>query len=235
MKSLERFPFDQFKFSSDSFFKGLSDEELAVLNIHIKTRLYKKKQIIFFEGSPSIGVYFIKEGLVKKYKTGNDGKEHVFYLSKAGDLIGYHAILSNEYYFDSAAAVKDSVISFIPKEVFLEILKKSPALSNLLIKTISHEFGVMINNWTIRSNMSVRERLALNLLILKDKFKETGLSKEKRTEIVIPREDLASLVGTATENLVRLLHEFKESKLIETKGKAIVILNIKELVKISKF
>lgn len=235
MKSLERFPFDQFKFSSDSFFKELSEEELAVLNTHIKTRLYKKKQVIFFEGSPSVGVYFIKEGLVKKYKTGNDGKEHVFYLSKAGDLIGYHAILSDEYYFDSAAAIKDSVISFIPKDVFLEMLKKSPVLSNLLIKTISHEFGVMINNWTIRSNMSVRERLALNLLILKDKFKETGLSKEKRTEIVIPREDLASLVGTATENLVRLLHEFKESKLIETKGKAIVILNIKELVKISKF
>jgi CRP-like cAMP-binding protein len=235
MNSFDKFSFSQFKFNSNSIFRELPKEELDILNSSLKTRLYKKKQVIFYEDSPAIGIYYIKEGLVKKYKTGQDGKEQIFYISKSADLIGYHAILSNENYFDSAAVMEDSIISFIPKEVFLNLIEKSPTLSNLLLKNISHEFGVLINTLTIISQMSVRERLALYLLILKEKFKDINTVKGERTEIKISRDDLAALVGTAKETLVRLLHDFKEDNIIETNGKAIIINNVKGLVKLSNY
>jgi CRP-like cAMP-binding protein len=235
MNLLNNFPFDQFKFNSNSIFKELPEDELELINAHVKTRLYKKKQVIFYEESLPNGVYYIKEGLVKKYKTGQDGKEKIFYISKTGDLLGYHALLSSEYYVESAAVMEDSVISFIPKDVFMSVLEKSPSLSGLLLKNISHEFGVMINNLTVIAQMSVRERLALNLLLLKEKFRDLNLSGERKDGIKISRDDLASLVGTAKENLVRLLHELKEEKIIETQGQSIFILKINELVKLSKF
>ena len=159
MNTLVNFPFNSFKFNSDSIFKELTKEELDILNASIKTRLYKKKQVIFFEDSPSTGIYYIEKGLVKKYKTGQDGKEQIFYISKSEDLIGYHAILSNENYYESAATIEDSVISFIPKEVFLDLISKSPNLSNLLLKNISHEFGVLINTLTVISQMYYRPNL----------------------------------------------------------------------------
>jgi CRP-like cAMP-binding protein len=235
MNSLDKFPFNQFKFNSDSIFRELPKEDLDFLNSTIKTRLYKKKQIIFHEDSPTTGMYYIKEGLVKKYKTGQDGKEQIFYISKKADLIGFHSILSNENYFDSAAAMEDSIISFIPKDVFQDLITKSTTLSNLLLKNISHEFGVLINTITVISQMSVRERLALYLLILKEKFRDVNIGKNKKTEIKISRDDLAAIVGTAKESVVRLLHDFKEDNIIETNGKIIIINNVKELVKASNY
>jgi CRP-like cAMP-binding protein len=233
MNSLVDFSFDQFKFNSDSIFNELDEKDLDYLNSHIKTRLYKKKQVIFYQDSPASGIYYIKQGLVKKYKTGKDGKEQIFYISKTSDIIGYHAILSSENYSDSAAAMEDCIICFIPKEVFVDLVERSPKLSNLLLKNISHEFGVLINTLTIISQMSVRQRLALQLLLLKEKF-QNPLSNTK-TQIKISRDDLAALVGTAKENLVRLLHDFKQQNLIEIDGRAIVINNVKELVKESNY
>jgi CRP-like cAMP-binding protein len=235
MNTLDKFPFSQFNFNSDSIFRSLPKEELDILNSNIKTRLYKKKQVIFFEDSPSTGIYYIKEGLVKKYKTGQDGKEQIFYISKSGDLIGFHSILSEENYFDSAAAMEDSIISFIPKDVFQNLIAKSPTLSNLLLKNISHEFGVLINTITIISQMSARERLALYLLILKEKFRDLNAPKNIKTEIKISRDDLAAMVGTAKESIVRLLHEFKADNIIQTNGKIIIINDVKALVKASSY
>lgn len=235
MNTLDKFPFNQFKFNSDSIFRELPKEELEILNSNIKTRLYKKKQVIFYEDSPTTGIYYIKEGMVKKYRTGQDGKEQIFYISKKGDLLGFHSVLSNENYFDSAAAMEDSIISFIPKDIFQDLISKSPTLSNLLLKSISHEFGVLINTITIISQMSVRERLALYLLILKEKFKDINTPKNKKTEIKISRDDLAAIVGTAKESVVRLLHDFKKNNIIKTHGKIIIINDIKALVKASSY
>lgn len=233
MTTLAKLSFTQFKFNSDSIFNGLSKEELDYLNSHIKTRPYKKKQVIFYEDSPATGIYYIKEGLVKKYKTGKDGKEKIFYISKTGDIIGYHAILSNENYPDSAAAMQDCIICYIPKDIFIELIERSPRLSNQLLKNISHEFGVLVNTLTIISQLSVRQRLALYLLLLKEKFQNPDSAE--RTQIHISRDDLASLVGTAKENVVRMLHEFKQDGIIEANGRAIIINNVRGLVKESNY
>lgn len=233
MNALNHISFNQFKFNSDSIFNELNEKDLDYLNAHLKTRLYKKKQVIFYEDSPAVGVYYIKKGLVKKYKTGNDEKEQIFYISKSADIIGYHGILSGENYPDSAAAIIDSEICFIPRDIFIELVQKSPQLSNLLLKNISHEFGVLINTLTIISQMSVRQRLALHLLLLKEKLYSPESSTP--TQINISRDDLAALVGTAKENLVRLLHEFKQLDLITVTGRTIMINNIKELIKESNY
>ncbi len=233
MTLLKNFPFNHFKFNSDHIFKELSSSELELLNSKTRTRIYKKKQVIFFEDSPATGVYYIKKGLVKKYKTGSDGKEQIFYVSKTADLIGYHAVLSNENYYDSAAAMEDSEITFIPKDVFAWLIAQVPKLPTILLKNISHEFGVLVNTVTVMSQLSVRERLALQLILLKEKFKDS--STANKSEIRISRTDLASLVGTSIETIIRLLHEFKESGIIEAKGKTIIITNINKLIKVSNY
>ena len=55
---------------------------------------------------------------------------------------------------------------------------------------------------------SVRQRTAEALLTLYEKY-------DKRPEITISRDDLAHMVGTATESVIRVLSDFKDEEVIE--------------------
>lgn len=99
---------------------------------------------------------------------------------------------------------------------------------------MSHEFAVLANSLTMFAQKSVRERLALQLIVLREKYK-VNFKQGIPVEINLSRDDLASLVGTARENVVRLLTEFKEEKIVETKGRKIIVLDISKLIKIADY
>ena len=153
-------------------------------------------------------------------------------MCRKGELLGYHALISEEKYTDTASTIEESIISFIPKDVFLLALQTSPVLSKRLLKVMSHEFGVLVNSLTVFAQKTVRERLALSLLILRDKFKKENQEK-KPVELDLSRDDLSKFVGTARETLVRLLHVFKEEGLIEINGRKIILLKPLEISKIA--
>lgn len=226
------FPIDKFHFKSNSVIDNLPEEDWFVLKTNMVIRKLKKGQTIFIEGTYPSGIFYLKKGKVKKYKADKDGREQIIYVCNAGELFGYPALLSNEPYSDSASALEDSDIGFISERVFFKLLGQSQVFSTALLKNLSHEFGVLENSIATLAHKTVRERLALSLLILKDKFKIKG-ETEKPAEIILSREDLSNVVGTAVETLVRLLHDFKDEGLIETQGRKIIIKNPKGLVKIA--
>jgi len=196
--------------------------------------VYKKGETVFREGTYASGIFYIREGRVKKYKVDNQGREQIIYVANTGELLGYHAVLSSENFFDSAATLEESIISFIPREDFLEVLNNSNELNRRLLKTLSHEFAVMANSLAMFAQRSVRERLALQLIVIREKYK-TNFEEGMPVEINMSRDDLASLVGTARENVVRMLSEFKSDGIIETRGRKIIVLDVKKLIKISNF
>ena len=228
------FPIDKWDFKSESVFADLPLEDVEMLTINKTEKTYKKGEVIFWEGGYPSGIFFISEGKVKKYKLDNAGKEHIIYVANTGELLGYHAILSEDRYPDSAAAIEESKIAFIPKEDFLETLHRSEVLSRRLLKTLSHEFAVLANSLTMFAQKSVRERFALQLIVLREKYK-VNFQPGMPVEINMSREDLASLVGTARENVVRVLSEFKEDKILETKGRKIIVLDVNKLIKIADY
>jgi CRP-like cAMP-binding protein len=228
------FPIDKWDFKSESILSGLPPEDFALLTAHQIEQVYKKGEIIFREGAFPSGIFFITNGKAKKYKLDNEGKEQIIYVANTGELIGYHAILSEDRYPDSAAALEESTITFIHKDDFLTVLDQSDTLSKRLLKTLSHEFAVLVNGLTLFGQRPVRERLALQLVVLREKYKinfEPGMS----VEINLSRDDLASLVGTVRENVVRILTEFKLEGILKTKGRKIIVLNVNKLVEIANY
>jgi CRP-like cAMP-binding protein len=225
-------PISKFQFNSSSIFQGLPEEELKLLEDKMIVQKYKKGQSIFVEGAYPSGIFFVKEGRIKKYKVSRDGREQIIYICNRGELLGYSALLSEEAYPDSAATLENAVVGFISREVFLKVLSLSPTLSLRLLKNLSHEFGVLVNTIASFAHRTVRERLALSLLILKDKFDDKD-AQGNPIGITLSREDLANIVGTAIETLVRILHSFKEEGLIETQGRKIRIINDIQLVKVA--
>lgn len=228
---LSNFLSENFRLKTNQLFEGLTHVEFEQLMGSGVTHRYKKGEIIFRDGGIPTGIFYVSAGMVKKYKETAKGGEQIFYLCGDGELLGYHALLGEELYPDSAATIEDSEITFIPKENFLRVLRNSTALSNRLLKALGHEFSLFINNITNLATKTVRERLAFNLLILEEKFHKST-SDRRSKEIVMSRTDLANMVGTAKETLVRLLQEFKRDHLIETTtGKGIRIIDRQGIIK----
>ena len=229
-----KFPIDKFHFRSNSIFEGLPESELNFLEERMIEIKIKKGQSVFNEGTSPNGIFYIRKGKIKKYKTNREGKEQIIYICSEGELLGYPALISDEPYSDSATAIEDTVVGFISKADFLQLLDESKALSKKLLVNLSHEFGVLINGMASFARKSVRERLSLCLLIMKDKYQSSS-DETSPVEINLSREDLANFVGVAVETLVRLLHDFKEEGLIETQGRKKRILDSKKLIKVANF
>jgi CRP-like cAMP-binding protein len=223
---------EKFIFRSDSAFVSLPENVKDDFIKQMVVKHFKKGQNIFTEGTYPSGIYFVREGKVKKYKTLNDGKEQIIYVYKGGELLGYAAFLSEERCPDSAASLTESSIGFISKEKLVRLLDQHHELSQMLMKNLSHEFGVLVNFIAVFTHKSVRERVALTLLIMNEKFNDR-MNEKNEVEIDLTREDFANIVGTAVETLVRLLHDFKDEELIQTQGRKIIIMNKQKLLKIA--
>ena len=212
----------KFDFESSKILSSLNEDEKKMFFENAESLIFDKNKLIFYDSGIPTGVFLILSGKAKIYKIGLDGKPQIFYIYKEGDLMGYHALLCNEKYEDSCEALEKCELLFLSKSHFEQLLEDIPKLKLLLIQNMSHEFGVMVNTITVLAQKPLRERLALNLLILYERYNESDTDINL---IKLPREDLANLIGTARESLGRLLKEFKEEGLIQINNKAIEIIN----------
>lgn len=213
----------------NSHFDDLPQEDLDVLSSHKSCISYKKGQTLFYEGTRPMGVFCINHGKVKVYKMGSNGKEHILFIAKAGDFLGYRSLLSEEFYGASATVIDQAAICFIPKTDFLSILNSNPAFFRKLMKAVCHELGIMEKKLVLIAQKSVRERLAATIIMLKETYGMEGEGSDV-IDIALSREDLANIVGTATETVIRLLSEFKSDGMIGLKGKKISVLNTDKLI-----
>ncbi len=206
--------------------KGI--DSLKKLSEERDIRIYKKKDDIYKEGSFPKGIYFVSKGKVKTYQTSESGKELITELHKEGDFFGYLSLLQGEKYASSATTLEDSEIYMIPKEDFFSLIYKNAEVSRRFIELLSNNLRENEKQLVKLAYHSVRKRVAEALVKLSDKYKKDD---ELKFSMNISREDLANMVGTATETVIRTLSDFKEDKFIEIAGGTISILNYDKLVK----
>jgi len=224
---------EKYHFKTGSLLDGLPKKDFRALKTHMERRELKKGKTLYKEGSYPSGAYILRKGKIKIYQTNKEGNEQIVYIYKKGELIGYRPIISGQVHPVSAVTLENCVLSFIPRNKFLEVLSTSLDLSNRLLINLAHEFTVWTNSLSVFGLYPVRERLALSLLILNDKYKRQE-NQLAPAIIDLSRDDLARYVGTAKETLVRMLQNFKQRKIIKIEGrKKIIVLNTKELKKIT--
>lgn len=217
-------------FKTGSIFRHLTTEEIEMLNFEKDFRQYKRGDVLYHEGNRISGFYCISSGIIKVFKTGFDGKEQIIRFARSGDIIAYRSVLSNEPACTSAKVIEDCRVCFIPSEILTTLVKTNSGFALELLKLACHELGEANSFITDIAQKTVRERLAEILLLLVNDF---GLDNQNYLQISLTREELANIVGTATESVIRLLSEFKSDKFIDLHGRKIMILNKKGLEKIS--
>lgn len=214
----------KYEFKSDLILKDLSPKEEEVVESYMESVSFKKGKMLFYEDGVPTGVFLLKSGKAKIYKTGTDGKEQIFYIYKAGELLGYHALLCNERYEDSCESLEECETRFISKANFNKLLTEIPSLKEELIKNMSHEFGVMVNKIALLAQKSLRERFAIYLLILDYRFGNEGIN--------LSRMDFANLIGSTRESLGKMIKEFREENLIVVEGRHIKIVDSQDIYKV---
>lgn len=191
-----------------------------------KLRPIANKQIIYVEGDEPSHLYYLVKGQVKTYKRFKDGRELSSNLYHDGDFFGYESLCNGEVYADNAATLTESDIIQIPKADFMEYLLNHQAVSKTFITLLSGNVRDKGKQMLQLAYSSVRKRVAEALLQVAGKF---GDGTSDSCTIRISRDDLAALVGTASETVSRMLADFKDEKLIDKTGNAINIRSIEKL------
>jgi CRP/FNR family transcriptional regulator len=209
----------------DSLFANFCDNDLDGLNESKSCNFYKKNQPLFLEGSSPRGVFCLNAGKVKIFARGEEGKEQIIHIAKAGEIVGFRAMFSGEPYKVSAYSLEECNVCFISKSDFLNLVDTNITLRNGIMKELSLELSERATFITNMAQKSVRERLAFSLVLLNDIYEDEMIN--------LTREDLSNFVGTATETLIRLLKDFKEEALIKTHARKIEIINLEKLIEVA--
>lgn len=206
-----------------------SKEELIEFNAERKILNLKKGEEIIQEGATPKGIYCMVKGTAKLFKVGFNGKEQILRFVNEGDIIGYRSILSGELFGATATTMGACEIYYVPEKFFIKILQHNPNLAFNILQRIAKDLGEYARTITYLAQKTVRERLAEVLLLLEAKL---GTDKDGFINISLTREEMANLIGTATESAIRLISEFKQDQLIEVEGRKIKILEHKKLTKL---
>lgn len=190
----------------------------------------KKGTPIFEEGDNVNGIYCVKSGVSKLSKLSANGKDQIVKLIKPGELLGQRSMISDEPANLSAIALEDMEVCFIPKNEVLSLFDTNNKFSMNLMKTICGDLKESDDHMVSVSQKTVKERLAETLIYLQENF---GENENGSLHIQLSREELAGMVGTATESCIRLLSDFNKLGLIELVGKKIYVKDIAKLKKIA--
>jgi len=183
---------------------------------------------VFGEGQYARGLYCLHSGHAKVVKYGHDGREQILRFAGPGDTLGYAAMITGEPYTVEAIAVEDSSVCFIPTELIQRYLRDNAHMALSVMQVMSHELQDTERRVVELAQKSVRERVAEALLVLRDTF---GTEEDGETlNLPLTREEIADIVGTAPESLIRMLSELRANDIIETKGRRIRVKNIKALI-----
>jgi CRP/FNR family transcriptional regulator, polysaccharide utilization system transcription regulator len=212
-----------------SSLKALKKDELIRMAECKTSYTIKKGEAIFSEGESINGVYCIKDGICKVSKLSSNGKEQIVRLIKSGELLGQRSMISDEAANLSAVALEDMEVCFIPKTEILGFFNHNNDFSMNVMKDICGNLKESNDLIVSMTQKTVKQRLAEILIYLEDTF---GKNPDGSLHVQLSRDELAGIIGTATESCIRLLSEFNKLGMIKLIGKKIIILDKSKLQKI---
>lgn len=227
---LKKFEQMKKKFAQSSFDTGNSfyseakaEQILAELKKGAELKTIEKNEYLFKEGEKANFLYYILEGKAKISTMNDWGKELITEVAEKDSYCGLYAIIEGSAYAVGAQALERTSILQINKSKFLELLYSKKEISIEFLKLISGKKAETDTKLLAFAYGSVRERVAKSLEDL------ISGKEEGEPKVIVSREDLAAMAGTAKETTIRMLSEFKKEGLIQIDGSIITVLDLSGL------
>jgi len=132
-------------------------------------------------------------------------------------LFGIPSVLENAaYHYSARVSAGDARCQLLPKESLLKLLNSERTVSEALMHTLANRVVRNSERLVNQAYDSVRRRTALVLCDLWQKYQDEPIE--------LSRDELAQMVGTTKESVIRALSDFKRDGLLRLDGRAIVLL-----------
>lgn len=211
-----------------SALKALNKDELLRMADCKTSYTIKKGEPIFSEGDMLNGIYCIKDGVCKMTKLSANGNEQIVKLIKKGELLGQRSLISDEPVNLGAVALEDMQVCFVPKADIMGFFNNNNQFSLGVVRALCGDLKEANDHLVDMAQKPVKQRLAETLLQLHTDF---GIEPDKSLKIKLSREELAGMVGTATESCIRQLADLNKQGLIVLSGKKIIIPDYNKLAR----
>jgi CRP-like cAMP-binding protein len=215
---------------SKGIFCNLLSEELSEITQHKVINRYKKGQTLFVQGTHPYGLYCVSSGNIKLTKIDSAGKESIVRVVGGGDVLGHRSLFTESHYSATATAMEDTEVCFLDKKFIMKVIEDKPSVSLNIINKLSRDMGAAEEKLSSFHQKNVRERLAELFLILKESHGEKLPDGRWKINLKLTREEMATMIGTANETLIRFVSEFKDAGLIAQEGKTLFVVNEEELM-----
>ncbi|RLD58617.1 MAG: hypothetical protein DRJ05_07715 [Bacteroidetes bacterium] len=209
-------------------FNKLGNNELKFMETSRKEVIYKKGEIIAEEGSVIEEFLYLKSGLLKVYRKGRGDKDQIIRIADSSDFVSLLSMFSNKTYKYSLSALEDSEVCIIGADKIKEMVKTNGDFALDIISRMSYTYDEIIDSTYRIRQKQLRGRIAHILLYFSEK-----VYNRKQFELPLSRREIAELINMTTENIIRILSEFRKDKIIRIDKKTIEILDIGRLKKVN--
>lgn len=209
-------------------FSGLTEQELAFLTSRAVERKLDSGELVFSEGDPCAGLFVVRAGNVRIYKSSASGREQVLSIEGPGSSIAELPVFDGGAYPASAVAICNSNLLFVSKQHFQALCLQHPDVALKVLKVVGGRLRRLVGIIEELSFTTVRHRLAALLVRM---AKSEGKPSAKGVEFTLPanNQEIAAQLGTVRELVSRNFSRLQSEALIELDGRTVIVPDLKKL------
>lgn len=201
-------------------FTKMTDTELDFINNYRREIVFEKGELIIDEGTVIDEFLYLKKGLVKLFKKSNNNRERIVSIARPLDFVSLISTFSDKNYEYSITALEKSIVCTIELDSMKEVIRKNGGFALELLEHITRSSNFVLQSTYDIDDKHLRGRIAYILLWFSEKIYHTNIFS-----LPISRKEMGELINMTTENVIRILSEFRKDKIINIDGKQIEILN----------
>jgi CRP/FNR family transcriptional regulator, cyclic AMP receptor protein len=210
-------------------FRGLDEPELRMVGELLIPRFYKKKSVIFTEGSDKESVYIVQDGLVKAFKTDADGHEQIVNFLGPGSMFPHTGFFVLSPYPATTEAVVDTRVLAMPLRSFEHLLTSTPSVAIKVMRVLSQTILELQGKLQELTGQDVQVRLQSFLAAMAGKQGRAMADGSIKLSLPVTHQELANTIGTTRESVTRLLAQLRKEGLIQTDRGGFVITDMERL------
>lgn len=207
----------------------LRSEELDFVTASKRDRLFEPGEVIFHQGEPCDGMYWIRDGLVGERRLDPDGEMALVRLSHTGKALGYQELLARKPYRNSAEALRPTRVCYLSRSVIRELLASNSKLGDNFLLRSFRDMETTEDHYVNVLNRGIRSRLLHALMSLYTHYGHFEIGKGHVLEIPIARKDLAALIGTGPETISRTIRKLEKERIARFEGRWVFFPNLAQV------
>jgi CRP/FNR family transcriptional regulator, cyclic AMP receptor protein len=216
------------------FFSGLDASSLESVGRGMRTRRFRRSEVIFHLGDPGDALFIVMSGAIKIMLPSDTGDEAILATLRSGDVFGELALLDGAPRSATAVALEPTETLILPRAQFRELLATEPAIRDALLAALAAELRRLTNHVEELHFLDITGRLASRLARLAGESGRKQPDGTIRLGAPLTQGDLAAMIGCTRQSVNKLLGMFTDDGLIRLDRDSIVVLDLDGLLRTAR-